>query len=541
MNNILQHFLSLFSRDILKEEDILESISEVSASVNISLVDIPTSEQLNSALSFLSERDSLHISIKQEGTVIENFNCSNSNKASINFDSYMETIQSNMSGSNVNLIFTIAKRTRNNYISIYYPETFFNWIHLQPIKYKLSALKMTFVYNQAIVFEIQDETKFDYQTRSIKFISKGITILQPDDILDLRLERASQIKNISYSNLSYEFFFIPDDFYVISNNNSCSPSIKLFMDQLCLLHSIIYLFDTVIIKEDNNDFDYKLNGYKSINGNLNINDIELSSSILYYNIYKWVYEGGNLIDKIGIARNIISLNFNKDNLKLDDFTLNAIQSSFTIYQKENIQQYIEVRNQISSQLVELQDKADKIVDSYIDNYKKSSLAIVSLFISIIIMQVISDGNILNGFTSNILILSFSFLIISTIVLFFSVKEVNKQIIRYKRIYDNMKDRYTDLLHRLDINRILNNDKDFIENINYLNEKKRNYTILWISTILTLALTFCIIAIINNSQYVMQLIEYIEEKQLIGLLMYTSLAFTYVLVIILIVILHKINK
>lgn len=539
MNNILQHFLSLFSSEVLKEEDILENISEVLISVNISLIYTPTTDQLNSVLFLLNDRDSLHISIKQEETVIENFNCSDSNI--VNFDTYMETIRSNISGDDVNLIFTITKRTKNNYISIYYPEIFLKWINIQPIRYKLSALKMTFVYDQAIVFEFQDENKFDYQTRSIKFISKGIAITQPNDILDLRLERASQIKNISYSNLSYEFFFIPDDFYPISRSNSCPPSMKLFLDQFCLLHSIIYLFDTVIIKEDNNDIDYKLNGYKSINGNVNIDDIDLNSSTLYYDIYKWSYEGGNLIDKIGIARNIISLNFDKSNLKLDNFTLNAIQSSFTIYQKENIQQYIEVRNQISSQLVELQDKVDKIVDSYVDNYKKSSLAIVSLFISIIIMQVISDGNILNGFTSNILILSFSFLIISTIVLFFSVKEVNKQIVRYKKIYDNMKDRYTDLLHRLDIDRILNNDKDFIENINYLNEKKRNYTILWISTIITLALTFCIIAIINNAQYIRQLVEYIEEKQLIGLWMYSSLSFTYVLIITLIVVLHKINK
>ena len=47
-------------------------------------------------------------------------------------------------------------------------------------------------------------------------------------------------------------------------------------------------------------------------------NIEIFSSVFdfnkieeYFEIYKWVYNGGNLNDKIGLARNIISLHFLK--------------------------------------------------------------------------------------------------------------------------------------------------------------------------------------------------------------------------------------
>lgn len=73
---------------------------------------------------------------------------------------------------------------------------------------------------------------------------------------------------------------------------------------------------------------------------------------------------------MGLARNILSLNFDKENLKLSETAFEAIKSGYKIYQKENIKQYIEIRNKISDQLIELQNKADKIVASFVSDYKK---------------------------------------------------------------------------------------------------------------------------------------------------------------------------
>ena len=139
-------------------------------------------------------------------------------------------------------------------------------------------------------------------------------------------------------------------------------------DKLKLLYSIIFLFDIVEFK--NTEIKYKLNGYRTITQIIDTDNVDLDSHESYYNIYKWVYDGGNVVDKIGLARNILSLNFAKDTLHLSEMAFDAIKSGYKVYQKENIKQYIEVRNKISDQLIELQDKADKIVAAFVSDYKK---------------------------------------------------------------------------------------------------------------------------------------------------------------------------
>jgi len=311
----------------------------------------------------------------------------------------------------------------------------------------------------------------------------------------LRTTRLNKIKNTCYSNLLSGYSFIPEDFHKINDTSNNPLEVNSLFENLSMLYSIIHLFDIVNI--EHNSIEYKLNGYKSLNGKLDISAMNKDSCQLYFEIYTWVYEGGNLIDKIGIARNIISLNLNADTLEIQPSTFTAIQSGFQIYQKENIRQYIDIRNKMTDQLLELQEKADKIVDGYIDDYKKSTLTIISLFISVIVLQAISDGNFFDAFGLNITLLSFSFLIISLIVMFFTKTEINKQIMRYEETYNNMKERYLDLLDNSDINRILNDDKDFNDNKKYIEGKKCQYTFIWILTLAILFISILTLYVINN--------------------------------------------
>lgn len=61
--------------------------------------------------------------------------------------------------------------------------------------------------------------------------------------------------------------------------------------------------------------------------------------------------------------------------------------------------------------------------------------------------------------------------------------------RYEKFYKHLKERYEDLLDKSDIKRILNNDKDFESNKQFIKKKLSSYTILWI---LSLTILFIIV-------------------------------------------------
>jgi len=76
-------------------------------------------------------------------------------------------------------------------------------------------------------------------------------------------------------------------------------------------------------------------------------------------------------------------------------------------------------------------------------------------------------------------------------------ELNKQKERFTQSYQNLKLRYRDLLNDEDIQRILNNDKDFNDDIAFINGKKKVYSNLWITAIITFFLAISFLYSINS--------------------------------------------
>jgi hypothetical protein len=237
------------------------------------------------------------------------------------------------------------------------------------------------------------------------------------------------------------------------------------------------LFDITSLNE--NRLEYKINGYKSIKGVIDVKAIPSQGVEEYFSIYQWVYSGGNLNDKIGLARNIISLHFEKaGEVALKGSPFQSIQSSYKVYEKQNIKQYIEIRNKISDQLLDFNNRANKIIESFASGFQKSALALVTFYFSAIAIKVLGQGQFLNVFTLDATLLAIAFLAGSLVYYFVSRWEVIQQRERFVKSYTNLKDRYTDLLDALDIQRILNSDKEFNADLNFIDSKLRAYSRMW---------------------------------------------------------------
>ena len=74
---------------------------------------------------------------------------------------------------------------------------------------------------------------------------------------------------------------------------------------------------------------------------------EIIGNPILYKIYDWIYSGGSSIDKAIIARNIICLHCKYEPLlKLDSKVLLSIQSSYNLYLKDHVIQYLEMKTKL---------------------------------------------------------------------------------------------------------------------------------------------------------------------------------------------------
>ena len=473
---LLNKITSVLSSTVqnLKVEEDLEHVSILFESLDLSLPN--TRATVNECFEFVNQRDNyvLSIIIDSCDPIVLNTNSQ--------YDSFKAESESAFGikeeGSLVQFQVQINKSFIDNTVSIYFIDRLTSYIERLPflgIFHKLNS----FFQNNTICFESQIED-INIKTSSIAFVKERRLSSHSTINRKIRIEKT---RNLSFCELFFRYPFIPEDFHILESDNKYTR-IEAILFRLEQVSSIIFLFDIVEIKD--NRFIYKLNGHKSIIQSVSIDDINLSSHETYYKIYEWAYVDGNVIDKVGLARNVLSLYLNISDLHIEPSVIDSIQSNHKMYLRGNLKQYIEIRNKISEQLFEFKNKADKVVDGFVDNFKKTLISVVSFYASVIVIRVLSkNSDFTNIFTGEIFILSTFFIIVAVFMLKASRWELNQQIQRYKESYLNLKSRHLDLLDQNDIDLILNNDRDFNNNISYIEDKKKVYNRCWLGSIILL--------------------------------------------------------
>jgi hypothetical protein len=484
--------LSLFTSESINTKTKKEDFSEAKVSYVFDLQKIPRESGYPQIIGSLNSRDTFHLSILKDDEVIGNF----TNRNNSNFTDYIATLNNGLViGDNIEIIITIEKNKRENTISVYNLDWFVNYLN------SLSFLTFLNIFERYLD---NDSLKIENQESDLEgndFHTKTISLRNFNDKIEksFRKIRIHNATTLCHWDIG-EKLLLPDDFYPINTEQGNQELTKVFQ-KVCLLYTTMFIFDYLSVKE--NDFLYKLNGYKTFGEQIATKKIEsinidTKSFDLFYKIYKWIYSGGNTNDKISIARNIISLNYNPEILEIQDTAFDAILSNYKIYERQNVKQYIEVRNKLSKILIDLQGKIDKIVDGFSGDYKKNIITLLSFFISVIVIRVVSKGDFIGGFTTEIIILSYSFLVISIGLLIYSRWEFSKRVEMFDKHYEQLKDRYKELLSEDELNKIFNecNPKNR-KTKSFVYQQRRLYTILWICSVLSLAIALIIIFLMNN--------------------------------------------
>jgi len=457
----------------LKVEDKFSSFEIKYDIVNFEKFDL---EQLKKFITLIPtiEHWSLNIKLGNSDSII--LNNTNFKK----FEEFEESIileRKTFEQENVNINFLINKKTKKH-IYVYNFKSFNSfWVNTPITKllnlfkqYQNSFSKLNFILLEQEIDE---------------FYSEGISFLHGKTDNQANYERIDISDNCHFGNIE-KYSFDPYFFKLISRPVDTNEIIIIF-DKLSLLFSIISIFDITSITDDS--LTYKLNGYKSYEGNLVFSKIDLKLNTLYFKIFDWIYsEKSNTSDKIGLVRNIISLSIQENSIEISDSVYLSIQSGYKAYLQENISKYIEIRNKIIDELSWISNKSGEIVAGHLSNYQKSIFTFLSFFISVFILRFLKGPNDEVAFNKEVTLFSLSFLLLSILFLYFSHWNLGIEKKRLKRKYGNIKNRYTDLLDKNDINRILREDSEFEYELKYIKERKKVYSILWIITLIVLIST-----------------------------------------------------
>ena len=463
--NFLKNFFPTFSETLISEND-REFECEFTAT-NFLANDVAS---IQSSFDFLQDNDQLTFTVEFGEANPVSFHSATHNFSE--FKRQLEDEYSHQEGETIKANLKITKKNVASNISIYDLKVFTETIEKLTVAQAFVTFNRILLNTSVVYFNVLNLDK-PFNTASIFFTTTGGSV--SSKIFEERQKRLDSVLTASnYTNIK-EHNLTPDDFQ-IQIENVVHKKLCLLFNHYSALLSVIYLFDITSINA--NHLEFKINGYKSIKGTIDVKR-PIEGTEEYFSIYNWVYTGGNLNDKIGLARNIISLHFCKSGeIGLKGNPFQSIQSSYKVYEKQNIKQYIEIRNKISDQLLDFNNRANKIIETFASGFQKSSLALITFFISAVAVKVLGSGNFVNVFTLDTTVLSLVFLLGSYLYYFVARWEVKEQRTRFFDSYSNLKERYTDILEKEDIQRILNDDKEFNADLAFIDGKLKNYSNLW---------------------------------------------------------------
>ncbi len=326
------------------------------------------------------------------------------------------------------------------------------------------------------IFNVWEDLSPQY-TENISFVSKypsGKThaLCEKEGVRRGLLEKRNKCSHFSHG-VAIEV--IPEDFHVVQVTKTNLASLFCILEKYL---SIIFLSDFSQIQGD--ELTYRLKGYKLLSGIASKKDISFISNDELYDIYKWTYNEGNLVDKIGLSRNIISIHVEDDSIcKIQTGASDSVQSSYDVYLKENVKQYIEIKNKISEFLQSQSDKASEMTKNMFASLKTSLWTFVTFFISVFLIRAFSQNQDAEFFSDNIFYTSLTLILISFIYMSVSILEINSDRNRLLQKYNDIKNRYVDLLNKSDLDKIIDTEKERMKEGGYIDGKKKLYTIAWV--------------------------------------------------------------
>ena len=484
--SILDSIFTIFNAEVNRK--ISERMMIVDVNFNIKYSNIPSYQECINIVNMFPTRDKVEIELKNS---FEDY-IDISNLEEFHEEKLISFINDSDEDEDVKVKIRIRKSVVNNTISIYRFESFCKEIIKPNILDTIGIFSEVLREHQNLIFEMFDcSSPFSTESMQFRAASNITTTIEFN-----RINRLEECKSNSYFLNVNEYELLPEDFHMTTSFQS-NP-FQILFEKIETIFSMAYIANTASI--DRGTLSIQICGQKNINNSYELYpNLKVNSNKEFYKIYKWIYTDGNSTDKAIIARNIISLHCKYvDLIRLDEKTFASICSSYSLYQKDNVEKYLELKNKLSEYVLNLYTQISGSITNLIQKLKNNILAFLTFMISVIFANMASSLELNNIFTAQVTFIINWILIGSIGYMAISIYEVNLTIANLKECYEKLKISYRGLLDDQDINEIFSDSQFKEECIKKIQKKRNIICLVWGAIIIILGISINVVSYKNNT-------------------------------------------
>lgn len=451
----------------------------------------------------VSQRDKIKITLQDETERIYDLLVADE-------DGYKSFIKDTLADETIDVRVRIDKQVVGNHFSIYSFDEFAKDILSLSVEDVMIAfsnlLKQSPNY---LVFDVYSPVTM-FATKTMFFVPSGNGMVNTEFN---RVRRMEDCKEVSYFYNFDVYEVLPDDFKITIDYEN-NPLTELFQKIMVLL-SISFIATSSTIS--GSQLKGIINGQRTMEYCCDIN--QLPGNKILYSIYNWIYTDGSPIDKAIIVRNVISLHCKYVSItEIDEKVMASIQSNYNLYLKENVKEYLELKNKVAEFISGTVSKTGEYATGLLDKFKSNIIAIFGFIFTMILANIVSDQPLDNLFTKEITIIIECVLVGSFVYLIICYYQSRYEIKKVYDSYEQLKLNYKEILTEDDLLEIFGDDEMLNEMKNTISKSEKIYLGIWIIFLIG---AFAVVEIVSVSpmyqnilsglQGVLKLIQSISMK------------------------------
>ncbi|SFB09779.1 hypothetical protein SAMN05216249_10937 [Acetitomaculum ruminis DSM 5522] len=406
-----------------------EKINEINKTVNVSFSVLKKDIQfdnIDDLIKAFPSRDLLKIEIRDE---IDNVICLD-NKERNSVQQWKEQWDDFDSDDKLNVQVLIEKTIIDNKLSVYKLEAFNKHFLGLDIINMIKFIEDDINNGNQLVFELYDSDML-LATKTLAF--KPVSNTSEFQKID-RKEKIKEVQKNSFAFWKGEYLPLPDDFHFIIDNQN-NP----YKEKFGIIETLLAI---VCIADNVHFFDDKITCqiYGKRMSVIDVRFSELKYNETLFDIYTWIFTEGNIVDKISLARNLLSLHCRLILLQnIDEQTFLSIKANFAIYQKENVDKYIEIKNKLTEFLAKLVDDSKEVILGIVSDIGKNMVAFFSFVLTVFVTSIMSEKGLENIFTKEVTAFSDFFIVCSFVYIGVTWWITNFKIQKLRDSYETMKE------------------------------------------------------------------------------------------------------
>lgn len=475
----------------IKDIVVSERMKVYEASFKFDIENAPAYSYFFNIMQFVSQRDKIRIILEDEAERV--FDFSNTDEES--YDAY---IKDTLADEIVNVKIKIDKEVIENHFSVYAFDEFVDDILSLSIEnVMISFSNLLKQVSNNLIFDIYGSVTM-FATKTMFFVPFGSNVTNSEFN---RIQRIDKCKEVSYFYNFDTYEVLPDDFKLLVNYEN-NPLTELFQ-KLTFLLSIGFIASSASI--NGSQLKGMINGQRTMEYQCEINQLPNNNNL--YNIYNWIYTEGNAIDKAIIARNVISLHCKYIPVtEIDEKVMASIQSNYNLYLKENVKEYLDLKNRVAEFISETISKTGEYATGLLDKFKANIIAIFGFMFSVILANIVSDQPLDNIFTKDITTLAECVIVGSFVYLVICYLQSCYEIQKVYDSYNQLKQNYNEILTEDDLHEIFGNDEILITMKKTISKSKKIYLGIWILFLIGALIVVEYLSSSPNTQYIIDFIK-----------------------------------